>query len=363
MACSYPWQKLAPVEPVGERTRFGSAFHEGMEWGLTKHAANPESWKVQPAVARKWRVDHEELQARIDAGFPVLRKWLAGENSWNLAFPPTFLRTEVSVAYNPETGEARETTGPSEEKHEYLDVSPLEIPGTGDLVAVIETRKTALSAKFKTVLVLDHKSGWSVAADWQPRTPAENGQLRTLATAFAALYQADHAIVAFFHAPADGLPEVYADEMNTKDFEEHRLQLKGAMRRIGNGWLRPGDHCAYCPAWRICPTTTTSLTVLQRAGGPLTSQRVGAVHAALQEFNRLGDKLRDEIRAWVETNGPGERPDGALVDLVDKDVERLSKASVLKALGPLKGAKLLESLRQAGALETKTQRELRAVRR
>jgi hypothetical protein len=31
MACSYPWGKRVPREEVGERTRFGSAFHEGLE--------------------------------------------------------------------------------------------------------------------------------------------------------------------------------------------------------------------------------------------------------------------------------------------------------------------------------------------
>jgi Protein of unknown function (DUF2800) len=239
--------------------------------------------------------------------------------------------------------------------HDYPEALPDEFPGTADLTSVVESNSRIL-------LVLDHKSGFNVAADWQPRTPAENGQLRSLATAFADLYAPDLVIVAFFHAPLEGLPQVMADELTVSDLCQHRTELTKAWRRLGNGWLHPGEHCAYCPAWSACPTNTTSLTVLQRAGGPLTAQRVGAIHAALSEFNRLGDKLRTEIRDWVARNGPAERPDGSTVELVEKMVERLSKSSVLAALGPDKGNAMLDSLRACGALAERPQLELRAVK-
>jgi PD-(D/E)XK nuclease superfamily len=356
-ACSFPWGRQAPHEPVGERTRFGSAFHEGMESGL---GAKEKGLKIpsynSSRLSKRWNIDADELRTRLDEALPVLRKWLSGYNTWSLNFlRDAAVETEVSIAFNPTSGEARLIDGPTADTHEYVGVGPDEIPGTADVTAIIGP-KTA-----RIILVEDHKSGWSVAADWAPKTPAENGQLRTLATAFASLYGADRAIVAFFHAPASGVPLVLADEMGAEDFETHRRQLRGALARIGNGWLRPGDHCSYCPGWSICPTNTTSLVELKRAGGPLTSQRVGSIHQALGEYNRLAGRLREEIRGWVTKNGIGERPDGGTVELVEREVERLSKASIIAALGPLKGNALLEQLRRAGALESKIELQLRAV--
>jgi hypothetical protein len=242
--------------------------------------------------------------------------------------------------------------------HDYPEAGEDEFPGTADLVSVV--RRSALSKKI--LLVLDHKSGFNVAADWQPRTPAENGQLRSLATAFADRYEPDLVIVAFFHAPIEGLPTVMADELTSADIESHRRELQRAWKRLGNGWLHPGDWCAHCPAWAVCPTNSTSLTELKRAGGPLTSTRVGSIHAALGEFNRLADRLREEIRAWVAANGPGERPDGSTVEIVEKMVERLSKRSILEALGPVRGEAMLDQLRSCGALAERPQLELRAVK-
>jgi PD-(D/E)XK nuclease superfamily len=348
-ACSYPWFKSAHAETVGERTRFGSAFHEGAEAILRGKRFNAK------AGAKKWDVDVDELRDRVGSALPVLLKWLRGSNMWGLDFTRGKVSTEVTAALNMAGAPTRLLPGGPGDAHDYPEALEEEFPGTADLISVAESNSRIL-------LVLDHKSGWNVAADWQPRTPAENGQLRSLATAFADLYAPDLVIVAFFHAPLEGLPQVMADELTPVDLEAHRIELKRAWKRLGNGWLHPGDWCSYCPAWSVCPTNTTSLTVLQRAGGPLTAQRVGAIHQARREFNRMSDRLGEEIRAWVAANGPGECPDGSTVELVEKMVERLSKSSVLAALGPDKGNAMLDSLRACGALAERPQLELRAVK-
>lgn len=351
--CSYPWFKSVHPEVVGEPARFGSAFHEGAEAALGGKKFNIK------AAAKKWEIDPTALSERINTAMPVLMKWLRGENMWGLDFTRGKVSTEVTAALNlvDSTAPTRFLSGGPGDAHDYPQAGPDEFPGTADLTSLVNPR-----GPNRILLVLDHKSGFNVAADWQPRTPAENGQLRSLATAFSDLYDPDLVIVAFFHAPLDGVPIVLADELTTGDIGTHRTELQRAWRRLGNGWLHPGDHCAYCPAWSVCPTNTTSLTVLQRSGGPLNSQRVGAIHQAMGEFNRMADKLRAEIRDWVTRNGVGERPDGQTVELVEKTVERLSKASVLEALGPAKGNAMLDSLRACGALAEKPQMELRAVK-
>lgn len=359
--CSYPWFRWVRPEIVGEPARFGSAFHEGAEAALAGRRFNAK------ASAKKWSIDEGALKTRLDETLPTLMKWLRGENMWALDFTKGEVSTEATAALSMVGAPTRLLPGGPGDAHDYPEAGEDEFPGTADLVSFgTKGAMTGLVRKAnptKVLLVLDHKSGFNVAADWQPRTPAENGQLRSLATAFADLYEEpDLVIVAFFHAPAEGLPQVMADELTPADLAQHRKELGKAWKRLGNGWLHPGDWCTHCPAWAVCPTNSTSLTELKRAGGPLTSTRVGSIHAALGEFNRLADRLREEIRAWVAANGPGERPDGATVEIVEKMVERLSKRSILEALGPVRGEAMLAQLRSCGALAERPQMELRAVK-
>jgi hypothetical protein len=355
--CSYPWGKQVHPEIVGEPARFGSAFHSVLERTLLKLPPNVKEF------AKKWEVDPAALKDRLDAALPVLTKWLHGENMWGLDFTKGQIDTEVTAALNMAGGPTRFLPGGPGFAHDYPEALEEEFPGTADLVSLGAGGSMHLQPKgAKVLLVLDHKSGFNVAADWQPRTPAQNGQLRSLATAFADLYDPDLVIVAFFHAPLDGLPIVMADELSASDLTQHRAELQKAWKRLGNGWLHPGEWCAHCPAWSACPTNTTSLTELKRAGGPLTSLRVGAIHQAMGEYNRMADRLREEIRAWVASNGIGERPDGQTVEIVEKMVERLSKSSIITALGPEKGNAMLDQLRGCGALAERPQLELRAVK-
>lgn len=344
-ACTWPWNRLVARGEVGERARFGSAFHEFIEAKLIG--------KPHPKdLAASWGIDAEELATRVEEAFPVIARWLDGDNLWGIRFQNW--KTEVSTAYNPRTDEARLCDPPTEDTHDYADRQPGEIPGTTDL----------MSLNGKTLLVLDHKSGWNVAADWQPRTPAENGQLRTLALTLARLHKGvARIIVGFFHAPASGLPQVLADELSLGDLETHRKNLKQAMNNIGTGWMRPGVWCSHCPAWSECPTQQSALVELKRGSGALTASRVGAIHQATAAYDGLRERLREEMRVWVKMNGPGIRPDGQAVDLVEKEVSNLSQASILRALGPLKGAKEIKRLEGLGCIEKRPRLELRAVKR
>ena len=113
-----------------------------------------------------------------------------------------------------------------------------------------------------------------------------------------------------------GQPMVYEDMLSSGDLQAHRKALRTAMNNIGNGWLRPGEWCPHCPAFRSCPTQTTTLVQIKRGTGALTSERVGAIHQALAEYVKLEEYLKDEMRAWVKANGPAARPDGKEVDLI-----------------------------------------------
>ena len=371
-ACTWPFGRSVPHEQVGDRTRFGSAFHEVMEStlraGLNKKG--PKSSGVA-AAAKKWDVDVNELNARVVEGAPVIQAWLKGGNMWGLDFTKGQMHLEVSVGYTPKTGEARVIPGGPGPDHDYPERQDGEVPGTADVVALSAYGKPNPPAWWemsriiapRTLLVLDHKSGWNVGQEWQPQTPAESGQLLTLAAALSKLHEVDQIILAFFHARRDSTPIILDDMVTASDLETHRKRLVAAMKNIGSEWMRPGPWCTHCRARSICPTRTTALTALGKPPGPMTSQRVGHVHQTLAEWRKLEEDLVAEMRSWVKANGPAQRPDGWLVDLVPRKRTNLSQASVIRAFGPLKGAKILAQLRAAGAIEEIENLELRAVPR
>lgn len=351
-ACTWPWGRNVQRQEAGERARFGSAFHESLEVMLHGEAANHQ------ATATAWNIEALELQERVVDAFAVVYPWLQGENQWGIDFT-TGLSTEIAVAYDYLADTARQCD-PPDEHHEYLDRGPSDIPGTADVVSVVPNPP---DGKGPLLLVLDHKSGWNVSADWQAHTPGESGQLRTLALALCRLYDVERAIVAYFHAPAEGHPQVFPDMLLKSDLEAHRKALRFAHVNIGSGWMRPGPWCSHCPAWIDCPTQQSALVDLKRGAGALTSERIGSMHQAMQLYDQMRDRLREEMRAWIRAHGIGVRPDGLVVDLVSRKRSNLSQASIMRTYGALKGAKLIDKLKNEGAIEEIDTLELRAVRR
>lgn len=351
-ACTWLWGKFARRTAPGEGARFGSAFHEVFD-GLLRNDIEPTG-----DIANRWGVDLETLKSRVEGSLPRLLEWLHGRNLLGINFREAPLEIEASVAYNVKTGEARYCDPPDPITHEYRDRRDGEIPGTVDLAAMTFSKDFG-----RVLLVLDHKSGWNVAADWQPKTPAESGQLRTLALALAKIHHpVDTVVVAFFHAPASGSAMVLEDQLVPDDLWSHGKLLKAAMGNIGTGWKRDGEWCTHCPAWDQCSTQRSALVELKRGIGPLTAEKVGAIHQTTALYDNMRERLRAEIRAWVKMHGAGVRPDGLSVKLIAKEVTSLSQASIMRALGPVKGAKELKRLEKLGCIEKTTREELRAVK-
>lgn len=357
IACTWWAGKTVTTTPVGERTRFGSAFHELLANAVAGTLAVIPRKSVWDRCAKKWSVDAAELQERVQEAVPVLRRWLEGENVWGIDFSDPTNRdrfiVEGSIAYDPEGDSSRSIPNPSEDTHEY-QCEESEIPGTVDIAAMGNAHGK------KWLLVEDHKSGWDVAQFWQEQTPGESGQLRTLALSLDRLHGPfDLIIVAYGHFRSGSTPIILADELTRSDLEAHRKTLRAAMRNVGSGWLRSGPWCAHCTAFAICPTQSNALVELKRTG-PMTRERVGAVHEQTQIYDALREQLRAEMRAWIRLHGPAIRPtDGRSIDIVTKTVARLSQASIIRALGSLKGKKEIERLRKLGCIEKKEQEEIR----
>jgi hypothetical protein len=97
--------------------------------------------------------------------------------------------------------------------------------------------------------------------------------------------------------------------------------------------------------------STTRLTRAVLANPlPTLADDPGGFHQMLSQLDTLVRRAREEIRERVRAGEVIERPDGKVLTITHINVERLSKKSIMAALGSTKGEELLSLLRAAGAL-------------
>jgi PD-(D/E)XK nuclease superfamily len=377
LECSYAFSLEFRNTTSGEPARFGSGYHDiiaGRLQGKTLDTA---------AVAKKWGDDikADELDGLVTQSFPILQSWLQGRNEFKTPFIDSKgkalkgrkLMLEKAVALRPGTS-GRFIAGHNEE-HEYEDLEDGEIPGTLDLANIpVAPNKTEL------VLVMDHKTGEAE----EFHDPLGKPQLRSLAAAVMRATGTKEAIVAVNHARRRGLAKIYADKVSLKELKEYETKLGSSMSRIGDGSMRPGPWCKWCPAARanICPardgnlleTAGNVLTGLTAAGGALSQegltandvvvaragssltreQKIGHLYEITRKAEALAKRVRDEIRGEIIASKGRLLPpieDGYLV-VREYEKEEIGKKSIMDAMGKMAGTREIERLRRAGAFRT-----------
>jgi hypothetical protein len=379
-----------PKTLANEPMKYGSAFHEVLATSLEAGVPPKLSAATVPAVVKKFGIEHvDTFRQHTHDAYGTLFDWLNGANQWDANFLPApkgAVIVEQAVAYDVVSRKAR-FAAPVDEHHVYTDVTPDEHPGTVDLAMRLGLYKTRLPIRLRdAVLVLDHKTGVTCDA------PRDSAQLKSLALAFAKLWGAKRAIVAINHAPRDGIPAVFADELSAEDLEEHAHKLKPAFSRIGDGSLRPGPECGYCAGNAVCPAYGGSLAALtsslQLASEPLedearkslaltqspktggdkltidTPQGMGLTHMILQMMDRVhkdwSERIKNKLRE--DPDFCGVRPDGMMTVLKVVERENLSLASIKRACSVPEAQKIEKMLREKGCIEKTPREELRAVR-
>lgn len=337
-------ERTEPTEPM----LYGSALHELLEIeGVRKDAVE---------IAKKWGVDHKELYPHAVRTVAHLNKWLQGGNPMGIEFTVVGRETHRATKFS-RNKMLTWVTRPCDfdaDTHTY-DLKPGEFGGTDDLVA------EGLDGGGKTYrVVIDYKSG-----DWGDfHKPSEMAQMLTL------MMQTNADAVAILHSPREGVPVMYCDPVSPAELLVFAKKLRNAIRRIGDGSLRPNKLCPRCPALEGCPAQDGAL--LKKAGamikaavgseslisGPVDK---GAFHIFLTELSRLEKRSREILRSDVRNGEIIVRPDGKVLVLKKVEKENLSKASVVRALGKQKGEKMLTALRKNGAIEKIEYEELRAV--
>lgn len=353
-------------ETVGEAPRYGSAWHGIMEQaplgiGVKFPAARfPILVDEQRDKFQLSKSVGEELAQHVRGSLPVLQKWLGGKNPWDFDFTKHDLERETSFAIRASANKAvvgivaRPIPGPRAADHFYEELEEGEVAGTVDLM-------TDAQAAFS--MVMDYKTG---SRDDFFATPSKHPQMQTLG-----LIPKSAPAVAIFHADRRGLPVIYAEELSNDDRRRHVKRVQKAMRRVGDGSMRPGEWCRYCPARSVCPTQTaallqgaaslvdggmTALATTSKSSAMEKPEDIGRLHQFFSEFDRLKEKARPLMKARVKELLEGgklsQRPDGKILTIRTRSEERLSKKAITDALGSAEAERLFEKLRKAGALVT-----------
>jgi hypothetical protein len=351
LGCQWWVGKPITDSNVGHGALYGSAFHEVMAGVEPKQAC------------AKFGIEEvDDIIARAKAATDILKTWLRGGNPWQLRFDTWRISKEISISYNIETATARACAPPTVDAHEYADREDDEIPGTVDLLGIgcASTKFAHLkkpTPKVDAVLIGDHKSGYDIGS------PHESGQLLTLALAACRLYKVDKAYIFFLHAPGHMEPTIYADVVDADGLQAHADALQAANAKINDGTLRPDYYCKWCQAFSVCPSNAGALVELRGKRTLVTAEDVGAAHLRLQEarkrFEGLSSQIDNEIRVWIAKNGSAVRPDGREVGFVDRPFTNLSQASIIRALGEIKGRREIERLKKLGCIESGERPELR----
>lgn len=373
LACQRPFDpelQLEASEP-GEPARYGSAFHFVLaEMLRAKKAMSAGTYaKWIDFAATRWDVKPaaHELAGHVKSSEKVLRNWLAREKL-------KIVEVERSYAFNPKNMRTRNATPPDEE-HRY-DLKPGKIGLTLDLWARSDAHE----------VVIDHKTGHH-DGDWYTdeedvtfALPRKLPQMRTLGTAIGVERWKRPLQIGVFHADRRGLPMMYSEELPQEEMTAHGKALAGALDRVGDGSLRPGAQCKRCPAALTCPAHAADLLgdgtralveaattlgdepldprgMLVPRGNTSLEARAAALYKLLKRFDKLSEAGREEIKRAVRAGAVIE-VDGKVLELREESYETLSKASIMRTLGPLPGAKLIAKLRKQGVVEQKTREKL-----
>jgi len=331
--CQRPFDPLVEVErdEPAVPMRYGSAFHAIMAGVAAEDAAM--KFDVDPYL--------QELIAHAEKAKAALSLWLDGENMFGAKF--NLIARETPAAWDWVTLTRRDVVEFNEESHTY-DTTTYEIAGTADLVV----GGVDINSNFVKV-VIDYKTG-----DYEDYSrPDELAQLRTLAV----VWEAD--AVAVLHTPRGGIPVMHVARFDSLKRAATSSLLIQSLNRIGDGSMRPGPHCKFCPAKSSCPTNNAEIVresnmLLRMAagGGPLANPvDKGALNQFLQVFEGLRKQAKAALRADVQAGEIILQPNGKQLQMATKHVERLSKASVLRALPGQAGEAKLDELRALGCLE------------
>lgn len=287
---------------------------------------------------------------------------------------PAGAESEVALAYNPVTGEAKrlELTG-----NRAYPTEPGWLYGTADLIGTDDD----------CVYVPDLKTGKAVVS------AKDSWQLRFLAVAASRLTGKERARVGLLYLQSDGRWHQDWAEFDGFDLDDFASQLHGLYTKIELSYrdylagvmpdLSTGSHCRYCKSMSVCPAQTTIVrafipTLADLVGKleSMTPEQRGEAYEKYKVAEGLMEMADKAFRAMAQSEAIP-LPDGKILKEVSSTRYKASPDAgkfILNAYNPetliacsevkLSGldAGIRAGLEQAGLIETVPFKQLRAVR-
>ena len=344
LQCPRPFSEDTETEPdePGEAALYGTRWHKAVahHYGSEthEHPGFPED-----------RTEREAFIAHVEQGTMALDEWMRPTgNPWGLSFQVTEVETSRALDLTKSSdGTIKAILHEQGNAHEYTTEKGEVLPshflaGTADVVLEAKTGAGIFRVG------LDHKTGEDRTNSYV--SPSDVPQMQALAE----MWEAD--AVAILHAPKGAPVQIYAEQI-PRGVSRFRHELWRAYRLVDSGFMRPGPECKFCPARASCPAKQGELlaSTSQILGAALVKREEpmtpGRFHQLRSQWAALEKQALAQLREDVRSGEIIERPDGKVLEIQTVQVERLSKKSILEALGAEEGKQLLEELRAAGALK------------
>lgn len=293
-----------------------------------------------PAVAGSIRHRYLELVGQGVDPVEAAAEAPAEFRPFLLAIDPEKIRrgavTEAAFALDWRHRRARYLGANLGRRYDQVDppLGPTELPLTIDIMGVDQAARRGLAEDWKTGRL---RFG----------SPEQYGQTAAAAVAIAWAFDLDDVDVGLLYVenatgevfPSRGSLDLFAIEAFADELEA-AMGAVGEAKRIvaagGTPTVRPGDHCAFCPAFKACPAKTALIRQLpdvepwqrdpaqqqrwlvERFGvGYMTPERLGETWAALELLDDVLSALRGEIRGYVMTGTEIPLPNGWRISVVE----------------------------------------------
>jgi len=345
LECQY-WARgdvEVPADEAGQPAKDGNATHAIAEAFLLYEELTVED------ACKKHGGDPDRVNTLWQSAYPAYRSFRGLHGG--LATPEVaFVYSTTDSVWELERSEHRD----------YGVVRANEIPATADIVI-------APAHQGEPPTVIDLKTG-------DPESlplPERSGQLRTLGLMVARSLGASEVVVGFVIATDDGQSaRLRFGTLDALDLEMHEARLTAALEAIPNAQPKPGPHCDYCPARTCCPATVRALASVAElpvadiekiaASSIQTPEDAGKAYVRLKVLKDAVRAVESRIKEVVEQQGPAPSRPGKKLVLASKSRETFSQERLRTRVS--EPEKVLDLLREAGAIQTSSWTELREVK-
>lgn len=371
MMCPPSWTLRGPQFVSGEAADNGTKLHKVIAAYYTRRAPSAQlAYGLQSESS--YQLEEMANDLGVLADWKAYRDLLPGEDMWGKDVDPMI---EIPWAFDPDAKEHRIPRSIGD--RDYSDVSETEFYGTADLIVEENDR----------VHVIDWKTGQGYVTP-----PKDNWQIR-VAAVWARNYF-NKPVVGHIFMLAKGTWDAHHfsdDELGL--YRASLSDLKSRLLALSKTKASPsdfqvGDHCTFCPKFEICPS---QMRLVRTAMGEPEIIRATDVSDAAMKVMLLKVAIRkaeDQLRMYVDRNGPVKLSDGSTYEARDSSVEAIdpglasivvknrglnpldfaddvkyTKARIKRVLGTKKGKELIDELRDSGAIKKVARRTYRVYKK